>query len=47
MGHYREKNEIRIHYRIQEWHTLTTYDLLHIQYNYPTVCFLTRHGTPG
>ena len=34
----REKNEIRIHYSIQEWHTFTTYDILHNQYNYPTVC---------
>ena len=40
MGHYREKNEIRIHYRIQEWQTLTTYDILHNQYNYPTVCLV-------
>ena len=35
-----KKNEIRIHYRIQEWHTFTTYDILHNQYTYPTVCLL-------
>ena len=40
MGQNREKNEIRIHYRIQEWHTFTTYDMLHNQSNYPTVCLL-------
>ena len=40
MGHYREKNKIRIHYRIQEWHTFTTYDILHNQSNYPTVRLL-------
>ena len=40
MGHVREKNEIRIHYRIQEWHTFTIYDILHNRYNYKTVCFL-------
>ena len=37
---YREKNEIRIHYLIQEWHTFTTYDILHNRSNYPTVCLL-------
>ena len=40
MGNCREMKEIRIHYRIQEWHTFTTYDILHNQSNYPTVCFL-------
>ena len=40
MGKNREKNEIRINYRIQEWHTFTTYYILHNQYNYPTVCLL-------
>ena len=40
MGQNREKNEIRIHYRIQEWHTFTTYDILHNHSNYPTVCLL-------
>ena len=39
MGHYREKYII-IYYRIQEWHTFTTYDILQNQSNYPTVCFL-------
>ena len=37
---YREKNAIKIHYHIQEWHTFTTYDILHNQSNYPTVCLL-------
>ena len=40
MGKNREKNEMRIHYRIQEWHTFTTYDILHHRSNYPTVCLL-------
>ena len=40
MGHDRRKNEIRIHYRIQEWHAFTTCDILHNQSNYPTVCLL-------
>ena len=35
-----EKNKIRIHYRIQVWHTFTTYDILHNQSNYSTVCLL-------
>ena len=29
-----------MHYRIQEWHTFTTYDILQNQSNYPTVCLL-------
>ena len=47
MGHYRENKLIRIHYRIQEWHTFTTYDILQNQSNYPTVCLLldTEHRT--
>ena len=40
MGHYREKNEIIMYYRIQELHTFTTYDILHNQSKYPTVCLL-------
>ena len=38
---------MRIHYRIQEWHTFTTYDILHNRSNYPTVCLLldTAHRT--
>ena len=35
-----EKNEIIIHYRIQEWHTFPTYDILQNQSNDPTVCLL-------
>ena len=35
-----EKKYIRIHYRIQGWHTFTTYDILQNQSNYPTVCLL-------
>ena len=47
MGQQREKNEIRIHYHIQEGNTFTTYDILHNQSNYPTVCLLldTAHRT--
>ena len=40
MGKIREKNEIRIHYRIQELHTFTTYDIFHNQSNYTNVCLL-------
>ena len=40
MGYYREKNEIRINYRIQEWHTFTTNDIFQNQYNYTTVFLL-------
>ena len=35
-----KKNEIRIHYSIQECHTFTRYDLLQNLSNYPTVCLL-------
>ena len=47
MGQNRGKNGIRIHYRIQEWHKFTTYDILQNQFNYPTVCLLldTAHRT--
>ena len=38
MGKYREKNEKKIQYHIQEWHTFAIYDVLHNQSNYPTVC---------
>ena len=46
-GQYREKNEIKIHYHVQEWHTLTTYDILQNHYTYPNVCLLldTAHRT--
>ena len=40
MVHNREKNEIRIHYHIKEWHTFMTYDIFHNQSNYPTVYLL-------
>ena len=41
MGQHREKNEIKIHYHIQEWNKFTTtYDILQNQSNYPTVCLL-------
>ena len=40
MGNYRENKYIRIHYRIQECHTLTTYDIFQNQSNYPNVCLL-------
>ena len=48
MGQQREKNELKIHYHIQEWNTfMTTYDILQNHYNYPTVCLLleTSHRT--
>ena len=44
----KEKNEINIHYHIQEWNKFTTtYDILQIHYNYPTLCLLldTTHRT--
>ena len=41
MGKYRENNEQRIHYRIQELNTYTmAYDILQNRSNYPTVCLL-------
>ena len=40
MGHQREKNEKRLNYRIEEWHTSTPYDILPNEYTYPTVCLL-------
>ena len=48
MGQQREKNELKIHYHIQEWNTFTTtYDILQNHYNDPTVCLLldTAHRT--
>ena len=35
-----KKNEIKIHYHIQEWNKFTTYEILHNQSNYSTVCLL-------
>ena len=40
MGHHREKNEKRLNYRIEEWHTSTPYNILLNESTYPTVCFL-------
>ena len=31
MRQHREKNEIKIHYHIQEWHKFTTYDIFYNQ----------------
>ena len=48
IGQHREKNEIKIHYHIQEWNKFTTtYHILQNHYNYPTVCLLidTAHRT--
>ena len=48
MGQQREKNEINIHYHIQEWNQFTTtYDILQNHSNCPTVCLLldTAHRT--
>ena len=42
MGHHKEKNEKRLNYRIEEWHTSTTYDIFWNQSTYPTVCFLLK-----
>ena len=40
MGHHREKNEKGLHYRIEEWHTSTPYDILRNHSTYSTVCLL-------
>ena len=41
------KNEKRLNYRIEEWHTSRQYDILWNQSTYPTVCLLldTWHRT--
>ena len=47
MGHHIEKNGKRLNYRIEEWHTSTSYDIFRNQSTYPTVCLLldTWHRT--
>ena len=47
IGHHREKNEKRLNYCIEEWHTSTPYDLFRNQSTYTTVCLLldTWHRT--
>ena len=47
MGHHKEKNEKRINYCIEEWHTSIPYDIFRNQSTYPTVCLLldTWHRT--
>ena len=40
MGHHREKNENKLNYLIEEWHTSTPYDIFRNQSTYPTVCLL-------
>ena len=47
MGHNKEKNEKRLNYRIEEWHTSTSYDIFLNRSTYPTVCLLlvTWHWT--
>ena len=36
-----KKNELKIHYHIQEWNKFTKkFDILQNQFNYPTVCLL-------
>ena len=35
-----EKNQKRLNYRIEEWHTSTPYDLFRNWSTYPTVCLL-------
>ena len=47
MVHHREKEEKRLNYCIEEWHTPTPYDIFSNQSTYPTVCLLldTWHQT--
>ena len=40
MVHHKEKNEKRLNYCIDEWHTYIPYDIFSNQSNYPTVCLL-------
>ena len=40
MGHHKLKNEKRLNYCIEEWHTSTPYDIFWNQSTYPTVCLL-------
>ena len=46
MEHHKEKTK-KLNYRIEEWHTSTTYDIFCNQYTYTTVCLLleTWHRT--
>ena len=41
MEHHKEKNEKRLNYRIEEWHTYPSYDIFWNRSTYPTVCLLT------
>ena len=47
MGNHREKNEKKLNFCIEEWHTSTPYDVFWNQSTYPTVCLLldTWHRT--
>ena len=42
-----KKNENKLNYQIEEWHTSTTCDIFRNQFTYPTVCLLlyTWHRT--
>ena len=40
MGNHKEKNEKRLNYCIDEWHTSTPYDIFCNQSTYLTVCLL-------
>ena len=40
MGNHKEKNEKRLNYHIEEWHTSTPYYIYFNQSTYPTVCLL-------
>ena len=40
MGQQSGKNELKIHYHIQEWRKFTKFDILQNRSNYPTVCLL-------
>ena len=39
MGHHREKNEKRLNFCIEEWHTSTPYDISRNKFTYTTLCF--------
>ena len=40
IGNHKGKNEKRLNYRIEEYHTYTPYDIFWNKSTYPTVCLL-------
>ena len=46
MGHHKEKNEKRLNYCIEGWHTSTPYDIFWSQSTYPNVCAFNRYVAP-